>query len=432
MKRIFSGISGIFSFETIFVLYLFAGQYKQDEIFMRYFPHVDLTPALMLLSVIIGVYIFLANKMEIKKEPYVLLFIFLTFLCYTGLSLSWSRSYEYGATKTLYLAFQNGWNIIAAAIIIAPDPRRLRRFMFALLIISLIYVVMSILFITTAGNKGPVEFGKTHYDGVSYVISMGLAVLIFYLIDPSQNKLARVSSFALCCTYFVILLFVGHRGSFLATVIVAVAIVFLQPKKSRASNIEVNIRKKHIIFLMVFLISIMFVLPLLSEQEPVTLDRLLLLSEPTEHNSSLTRLIFYKKAFQIWSQNPFFGSGIGSFPIAVGWPDKRLYPHNIVLEILAELGLVGLVIFGLFLFYGVRMLIRNFFSNYPLSIFVFMVFVMTFFDALIGGDISDHRLMMVAMGLMMFPEKTAQMIDNLPIKVSILPEVKCRFAKKAI
>ncbi len=135
----------------------------------------------------------------------------------------------------------------------------------------------------------------------------------------------------------------------------------------------------------------------------------------------------------MWSQNPFFGSGIGSFPIAVGLGDKRMYPHNIFLEIAAELGVVGLVIFAFFLLYGVKRLIQNFFSNYPYSIFVLMVFAMNFFDALIGGDITDHRLMMVSLGLMMmFTQKAAQMADNSSVEVPILPEVDYRFANKTM
>ena len=45
-----------------------------------------------------------------------------------------------------------------------------------------------------------------------------------------------------------------------------------------------------------------------------------------------------------------FGTGIGSFGYEWTGVDMRLYPHNIILEILFELGFIGLLIFGYILY----------------------------------------------------------------------------------
>jgi len=42
-----------------------------------------------------------------------------------------------------------------------------------------------------------------------------------------------------------------------------------------------------------------------------------------------------------------FGAGINSFPVAIGRSGAGWYPHNIVLELLAEYGLVGCLLFFL-------------------------------------------------------------------------------------
>jgi hypothetical protein len=49
-------------------------------------------------------------------------------------------------------------------------------------------------------------------------------------------------------------------------------------------------------------------------------------------------------------KNFLLGLGFGSFGISYSGKDIRLYPHNILLEIWFELGLIGLLIFVLFLF----------------------------------------------------------------------------------
>lgn len=421
MKRIFQSLSGILSFETLFLLYLFAGQYKREELLKQSFSPPDLTPVLFVASVIIGVLIFIINKMKISKQSFIMIFTFMIFICYTGLSLSWSKGNEYGTIKTIYLGFQNFWNLIAAAIIIAPDPKRLRRLMFGFVIVSMIYAGMALTFLLHSGSEGPIELSVTNYDGVSLIICTGIAVLICYIIDTSKSIINRVSSLVLCCIYFIILLFVGHRGYLISTVFAMGAVVFIIPNTSNSfGNISIN--KRPIIIILLLLISFMVILPLIGN-EPITMSRLALLSEPSQHSSSSTRLMYYKEAFHMWAQHPLFGSGIGSFPIIIGLGDIREYPHNVILEILAELGLVGLLIFGLLLFFGLRILVKNFFTNTPLTLFIFLLFTISFIESLFSSDISDHRLLILSLGLMMLPQKTKSIYDESQESSLILAEV---------
>jgi len=424
MKKIFQVISGLFSFETLFVLYLFAGEYKKEEIIKQYLnPSFDLTAILFVASLAVGLFLLFTYKFEITRQSYILLCVFLLFVCYTALSLSWSISSEYGATKTMYLGFLNFWNLIAAAIIIVPDPHRVRRLMFGVLLVSLIYAAISFTIIMRSGTEQKINFTSTDYSGIALVICAGISVLVCYMIDPSQKKFNRLSSFGLCCVYFIILLFVGHRGLLISTVFAMLALLFINPKDSTSAKNNIIIKKGYIIIMLVTVVGVVAILGL-SGDEPVTVHRLLLLTDPGQHSSQFARLQYYKQAFHIWSENPVFGSGIGSFPITMGWGDIRGYPHNIILEILSELGLVGLLIFGLLLFFGVRMLLKNFVANSPLSFFVFLLFVTSFVEAFFSSDISDHRLLILSLGLMMFPHEKNQTSDVSQANVPILPGVR--------
>jgi O-antigen ligase len=423
MNRMVQKISGLFSFETLFVLYLFAGQYKKDETLLHYFNPPDLTPIMFAATAGVGLFIFCINKFEINKQALGLITIFLSFVCYAGISLSWSSSLDYGKTKIIYLGCQNLWNLVAAAIIIVPNRQRLNRLMFGILIMSLIYVVMSLAVIGRGGTEVAMDTNGVGYDGMSFVISSGIPVLVCYMIDYSRSRSDRTLSFGLCSFYFIILLFVGHRGFLVSSVIGMLFLLILSRYNPVSSQHKVMISKSHIIISIFILITAIGVLQF-AGIEAATISRMEGLSSPTQDDSSSTRLVFYKEAFRIWTEHPIFGSGIGSFPVIMGIGDIRGYPHNFILEVLAELGLVGLLIFGFLLFSGVKLLLKNLFANSPQSFFVFLVFMTSFVEALISSDITDHRLMMLALGLTTFPQVKTLTSGIASTYVALSPEVR--------
>lgn len=62
------------------------------------------------------------------------------------------------------------------------------------------------------------------------------------------------------------------------------------------------------------------------------------------------RLDLYKQAFFLFIEKPFFGHGFGSWANISN--TKFKYPHNIVLELMAETGFIGLLFFILIIFLG--------------------------------------------------------------------------------
>ena len=81
-----------------------------------------------------------------------------------------------------------------------------------------------------------------------------------------------------------------------------------------------------------------------------TIYRLLLWQETgVTSEGAFAREYLMPKALQIWLEYPILGIGVGDFSIAAGLGDLSEYPHNIFLEILSETGMVGLVLFVLFL-----------------------------------------------------------------------------------
>ena len=65
-------------------------------------------------------------------------------------------------------------------------------------------------------------------------------------------------------------------------------------------------------------------------------------------NSLSARFTFYKDAIDNFLSTPFVGIGFGSFGATLYGQDIRMYPHNVLLEILVELGALGVFFFGNF------------------------------------------------------------------------------------
>ena len=67
-------------------------------------------------------------------------------------------------------------------------------------------------------------------------------------------------------------------------------------------------------------------------------------------NSSFTRIEEWISAVQVWRDNYYFGIGIGGFGYVFHGFDERMYPHNIFLELLCEMGIIGFLIFIYFMY----------------------------------------------------------------------------------
>tara|TARA_B100001063_G_C16716184_1_gene530868 strand:- start:59 stop:1180 length:1122 start_codon:yes stop_codon:yes gene_type:complete len=92
--------------------------------------------------------------------------------------------------------------------------------------------------------------------------------------------------------------------------------------------------------------------------------------------------------------NIFFGRGIGSFGISYAGEDVRAYPHNILLEIFFELGIIGLLIFFAILVIALEPIIRG------KNVFVW-IFILLFLNSLKSSSLTDHWLMFMYLGLLL-------------------------------
>lgn len=121
-------------------------------------------------------------------------------------------------------------------------------------------------------------------------------------------------------------------------------------------------------------------------------------------NSVADRIIWWKTAYLIFKENIFFGCGLGNYmtlfkafrpELVIG----TLYAHNIFLELLAEIGIVGLLSFVVLLFSFYKKFIENILKEKDKSFYIYIAISITSFIAI---NLVDYNFFVPANMIMFF------------------------------
>jgi len=115
--------------------------------------------------------------------------------------------------------------------------------------------------------------------------------------------------------------------------------------------------------------------------------------------SASNRIPFYVQTAEAIPAHALFGTGVGSWPVFYYGNDARAYPHNLLLEITFEEGLLGLAAFVLFFVaigtttYRTYQVAGRAFSVVPIII------LYSFTVSMFSGDLDDNRLLWLWAGV---------------------------------
>ncbi len=102
------------------------------------------------------------------------------------------------------------------------------------------------------------------------------------------------------------------------------------------------------------------------------------------------RLTLYRWALQMFAEKPLTGWGLGGWSYYALDRDVPAYPHNLVLEIAAEEGVMGLAALGTLLL-TVFLALRRIWRSSPDLSFIAPVFVFSLLATMTSGDINVNR-----------------------------------------
>jgi O-antigen ligase len=199
----------------------------------------------------------------------------------------------------------------------------------------------------------------------SVIIILGLGILL------SLDRMPFLIFF-----FIIFLLFVfmkNYRILFFSNIIIlSILFIFL------INNYDV-VKKRYEYFNRDINFSAILNIPLVKNNAAIFEDR----NNELPKNQKLFYGDYYKiynAAYLVFSKNYLIGSGVKSFmyectkiPHEIEYISCNNHPHNIYLEILVNLGIIGMSIFIIFLFFLIKKIIKNLFvDNQSISLILFL------------------------------------------------------------
>jgi O-antigen ligase len=276
------------------------------------------------------------------------------------------------------------WALIAipsiAAIRVGSDPRFVNHFLATMFVIGTVIVVVGLPAISS-GERFALNLENTIQTGQVALLTALISLTWFIRAAP---RLLRPLAAVIVPVALIEAIASGSRGPVLAcgaVLVFAVARrVIARPTLSR--------QDLGAVIGVVALAAAALVLDRLPGQ---SLARFGLLGSGAADTSATARVDLFNAAAEMFGQAPILGHGTGSFGAFAHWQPgftAYTYPHNILVQIAAELGIVGLAVGAAFLAVALLRPIVNDPAGWTLRVLgLFMVI-----NSLISGDIYSDRL----------------------------------------
>jgi len=342
------------------------------------------------LLVIVGLMLWGFNvlkKEEFKIIPNPLNIPVLSFIIICVLSLIWSNSPFISLKELpLFLAGPLLYFIIVNNIY---DERQINRIIGAVIIVGGLFGIYGILqyngidFLFWVGNveRGKVFglFGNAGYFAEYLILPLPIAVSLFLV---SKNKMIKLILLIGILTMVGAMILTFTRTPYLSLIVSFIFMLFLFLVSRGKILFKENKKIFIVIFTAIVLIVALFVIPTsLNEKGTVlsTIKERVSISELGSEFTSGRRAAIWKYTIPMIREHLLLGSGIGSFKYNSlryqakffdQGDNRALYPygvadktHNEYLQLAAELGIIGLIIFIWLIFayfyYGLKILKRE-------------------------------------------------------------------------
>ncbi len=378
---------------------------------INYFPVNEIVDITVIATLIIWlglVKILLEGNWKLPSEQKSIVYLFLIFGLLLGISYIYTVSPDYGFRKILR------FNTFAVTMFISPlliikspaDSKRLLSYFYFLLVIIIGIMLLQFVYFLKWGDFAIVlaYWNRISIPGanpiqVSRYLAIGAAMMIALLIrnKPSQS----LHYFAILFVILLSIILSGSRGPLVSIIIGSIVYAILYERKHSSRIFGYGILAIGTI------ITLLLLLPESLTQRffDISQGSVIMTQQGVRRISTIaTRFEFWSMSLQAWFSSItsfFIGLGAGSFSSLFIWRDWRWYPHNLIFEIIAELGLIGLVIGILFIIKSYQIINkgiqRGSFTDHS-ALWVAGTVVM-FIAAQFSGDFNDNRILWMLIGV---------------------------------
>ncbi len=301
---------------------------------------------------------------------------------------------EYADYKTQLL----WWNF-AAVILLVVSMKKLMHYNI-LLLFGCLQICISLL----TGNINSSSFSESIGDSI--VSGRMAGIIICFAIFCNNTKISYYR-YVIGLVGSIYVLLSGTRTVFIAIAIIVAIMPFYDIFTGKLTNINASLFRK----LTVLAIGVVIVIVILHFNllglDTILVDRFFdafsSLNGFAEHDGSTSeRVLEWDIALSDWKKEPLIGMGFGSFAYSFFGLDIRMYPHNIIMELLSEGGVFGLLLFS-WLVISVWGTLKSNLQLTPIYInkFLISIFLLGLISAQSSLEIPNQFIFFLTVGLIL-------------------------------
>ena len=395
-------VKEILSGEVFFAFFLVAGYFKADPRFIFIQSYFDITLLFLFLSFFAFTKRLLNSGFtyKIPKNFVILSGLFFGMAAVILLGLMYTPSKVHSLDKALRFIFITGWAFFGAILLIR-NIDSLKRFLSTLITIAVFMAIDAALnSYNLKAGRFVTAFGS-NYIALARISGVALLAVISIMLIDAKGKIAKIGLWIVGLLLLWSLMAAGARGPIIAFGLSMV--IFLLWSIWIIPEIRIERFGLKLGITMAIISSLIFIFFNKLGINVIAVRFLTLLREEGGGGSALQRWDYYQHAVDLIKTFPFFGQGTGSFGLSYLGQDIRVYPHNILLELWAENGIIGVVFFLIMIGYTLGKTIAKLLiikgrereiSKALLTLGCFMLF-----NAMLSGDINDNRMLFTFLAL---------------------------------
>ena len=393
----------VVSFETLFVLYLYSNEIK---VLLPTFP-IDETVLFGALSMAVGGWIIARNGLYVSGL--ITVGAATLFVVYAIISCAWTPSKILAKPRLAYLVVFNMWCVIGAGLVIASSRMRTLRFLVLVLACGTFVAIMGMKIYITYGNFRTLDmwdelgFSRTYLNwGYTVADGAGVALVIALFSRLMSVKQIAAGCILLVCAAF--LLVGGARGPLVGLGFAGLVALSVRPPRVGPGRFDISVAQLLGVVALALLASYV-TWSLTTGEYSTTLGRFMKLADEAEGDKAVqgaSRWEYWPAAIRFWLAAPLLGNGYASFSTLyhLGAEKPGAHPHNVILQIMAELGLVGLVLFGLFVWSALRHVTMSRLRQDPLFVAALIYLSTAVMNSMFAKELTGGRKLFAAVALL--------------------------------
>jgi len=399
-SRLVNGIQWLvyhfFSLETLLVMFVFGSFLKLAIPSPPFFPE---TVFYGIVSIAVGLWIILRQGVYLRGLPIVL--AGLVFSGWMLASYAWSPSAVLARESLNYVLGINLWALFATACIVAGSRERTLRLLLLVALAGLILSAYGTYIDLVYGNfrfyRGPdgdwpIRVYLAWGSVVGPATAVVLAVVIYTRLGSAKQLLAL--GVLGVCLYFI--LFCGSRSALLGVVTALIALFFVNLPRIGRGRIDLPLAALVGLSAIVGLFGYIAYAAWTGQTIPVFARLLGVLDQAGDPllRGGPNRFDYFAGAYRAWLEAPIFGHGLQGFTVVFcGFEDPGCHPHNALLHALVEFGLIGFVLYVIFLWTALRNFSLRRLRRDPLLAMLLVVFVTVALYAMLHASLpTEHRV----------------------------------------